>query len=157
MRKTVGAAAVQVKSPQTIDVDAHAHVAVTSEDATHPIEHAFDGRGAPGGTEWVAGGPGDQTITVSFDSPQAVRAVVVEVEETRESRLQEIELAVASGSEALVVVLRQEFHFSAPGTTLEREHWSIDRKDVRQIRLVIRPEKSGGSARARLTTLAFER
>jgi hypothetical protein len=157
MRKTVGSAAVQVKSPDMVDVEAEAHVAVTSEDAAHPIEHAFDGRGAPGGTQWVAAGPGDQTITVSFDSPQVVRAVVVEVEETGESRLQQIELAVAGGAGPLAVVLRQEFHFSPPGTTLERERWSIDREDVRQVRLVIRPEKGGGSARARLTTLGFER
>jgi hypothetical protein len=156
MRKTVGAQAVPVKSPNTIDVEANAHVAVTSEDATHPIEHAFDGRGAPGGTEWVAGTPGEQTVTVSFDSPQAVRAVTVEIEEARESRVQEIELAVAHGSGPLVVVLRQEFHFSPSGATLERERWTIDRKDVRQVRLVIRPDKGGGSTRARLTTLAFE-
>jgi hypothetical protein len=157
MRKTVGHETAEVKSPDTIDVEADAHVAVTSEDAAHPIERAFDGRGVPGGTEWVAGGPGEQRITVTFDAPQAVRAVVVEIEETRESRTQEIELAVAIGPGPLTVVLRQEFHFSPPGTTVERERWSIDRNDIRQARLVIRPDKGGGSTRARLTTLAFER
>jgi hypothetical protein len=157
MRKTVGNEAVDVKSPDAVDVAAEAHVAVTSEDALHPIEHAFDGRGAPGGTEWVAGGPGDQTITVSFDSPQAVGAVVVEIEEVGESRTQEVELAVATEAGSLAVVLRQEFHFSPPGTTLERERWTINCKDVRQVRLVIRPHKGGGPARARLATLAFER
>ncbi len=157
MRKTVGAHPVHAKPSNTVDVEAGAHVAVTSEDAAHPIEHAFDQRGAPGGTEWLAAVPGDQTITVSFDSPQAVSAVLVEVEDAHESRTQEIELSVASGDGPLTSVLRQEFHFSPSGATLERERWTLDRKDVREVRLVIRPNKGGGPARARLTTLAFER
>ncbi len=157
MRKTVGAQAAQAKSSSTVDVETAAHVAVTSEDAAHPIEHAFDGRGGPGSTEWIAGAPGDQTITVSFDSPEALRAVVLEIEETREGRTQQVELAVATGDGPLAFVLRQEFTFSPSGATLGREHWAIDRKDVRQVRLVIRPDKGGGSSRARVTTLAFER
>jgi hypothetical protein len=157
MRKTIGREAVQVSVPDRIDVEADAHVSLTSEDAAHPIENAFDAYSAPGGTEWVASGPGDQTITVSFDSPRAVRAVVLEIEETSASRVQEVELAVADGAGPLAVVLRQEFHFSPAGATIERERWALDRGDVRQVRLVIRPDKGGGSARARITTLAFER
>jgi hypothetical protein len=157
MRKTVGGQKPDALPANAVDVETEAHVAVTSEDARHPIEHAFDGRGAPGGTEWIAGGPGEQRITVSFDTPQALRAVVVEIQDVLESRTQEIEFAVASGTGPLDVVHRQEFSFSPAGATLERERWTIDRKDVRQIGLVIRPSKGGGSARARLTTFAFER
>lgn len=157
MRKTVGGETVEAIRADTVDVETEAHVAVTSEDAAHPIERAFDGRGAPGGTEWIAGGSGEQRITVSFDSPQALCAVVVEIEDPLESRTQEIELAVASGTGPLEVVHRQEFHFSPSGATLERERWTMNRKDIRQVRMVIRPNKGGGSSRARLTTLAFER
>ena len=163
MRKIVGDQAHAEPQPhgavdaaRYVDVEASARVAVTSEDPAHPVENAFDGRGGPGATEWIASGPGPQTLSVIFDSPRAIRAVLLEIETAHEARTQEIELAVASGSGAAEVVLRQEFNFSAGGATFERERWVLDRRDVREVRLRIRPDKGGGAARARVTSLRFE-
>src|SRR5262245_4768821 len=47
-----------------------ATVQVTSEQTDHPIDHAFDPSGGPGGSRWIAGGPGEQSVTLVFDRPQ---------------------------------------------------------------------------------------
>ena len=63
-----------------------ATVQVTSEQADHPIDNAFDRNRGPGGSRWIADGPGEQTVILLFDSPQTIRKIGVEVEEAcRES------------------------------------------------------------------------
>ena len=79
-----------------IDVAAVATVLVTSEDADHPVDHAFDGSSGPGGTRWVAGEPGEQTLILAFDAPQAIRRVVLEVEEREVARTQDLQVAVST-------------------------------------------------------------
>ncbi|MCA1686649.1 MAG: hypothetical protein LC745_11895, partial [Planctomycetia bacterium] len=64
-----------------IDVAAVATVLVTSEAPEHPVDHAFDGLPGPGGARWVAGEPGEQLLILAFDAPQAIRRVILEVEE----------------------------------------------------------------------------
>ena len=54
-----------------------ATVQVTSEDAEHPIDNAFDHNRGPGGSRWIAGGPGEQTVILLFDSPQTIRKIGV--------------------------------------------------------------------------------
>ncbi|HXX66548.1 MAG TPA: hypothetical protein VEK07_05180 [Polyangiaceae bacterium] len=162
MRKTVGqgvpeATTRATRSPSELDLQQMAHVAVTSEAPAHPIECAFDGHGGPGGTQWVASGPGPQTITLAFDSLQNVQAIAIEVEETSETRTQELELSLSSdGGASFHVVRRQEFNFSPDGSTFERERWDLERQNVTHVRLRIRPDKGGGAARARATTIAIE-
>jgi len=162
MRKTVGQGAAEAteraaRSPSELDLQRVAHVAVTSEAPSHPVECAFDSHGGPGGTQWVASGPGPQTITLAFDSPQGVQAVAIEVEETSGTRTQELELSLSSdGGAHFDVVRRQEFNFSPNGATFERERWEVDRQNVTHVRLRIRPDKGGGAARARVTTFAIE-
>src|SRR5712692_5554239 len=58
-----------------------ATVQVTSEQADHPIDNVFDHSRGPGGSRWVADGPGEQTVILLFDSPQTIRKIGVEVEE----------------------------------------------------------------------------
>ena len=133
-----------------------ATVLLTSESVDHPIEHAFDDRRGPGGTRWVADGPGEQTIVLAFDTPQTIRTVSLEVEEPSVSRTQELSLAVSSdGGRTYRDLVRQEYNFSPPGTTFEREVWPVAAAGVTHLRLVIRPDKGGEVGRATLTSLAL--
>ena len=143
-----------VATSDEIAIPAVATVLVTSEDADHPIDHAFDDRRGPGGSRWIAGEPGEQTVILAFDRPQAIRRVALEVEEPEVARTQELQLAVSEdGGQTYREVLRQEYNFSPPGTTVEREDWAVDSDAVTHLRLVIRPDKGGQPCRATITSL----
>ena len=136
------------------DIAAVATVLVTSEDPAHPVDHAFDGHRGPGGTCWVAGEPGEQTVILAFDAPQAIRRVALEVEEPGVARTQELQLAASTdGGRTYREVLRQEYNFSPPGTTFEREDWAVQAEGVTHLRLQIRPDKGGKPCRATITSL----
>ncbi len=60
-------------SATMISIPDVASVLVSSEDPSHPIDHAFDDRNGPGGTRWIAGEVGEQTIIVAFDRPVRFR------------------------------------------------------------------------------------
>ena len=68
---------------------------VSSELPDHPVENAFDGQRGPGGSRWVSETGGEQTLKLAFDAPQTIRAVGLEIEETEETRTQELQLAVS--------------------------------------------------------------
>jgi F5/8 type C domain len=139
------------------DIAAVATVLVSSEDPRHPIDHAFDGRRGPGASRWIAAQPGEQTLILAFDTPQTIRKIRVEVEEPEISRTQEMTVSVSQdGGQTYRELLRQEFNFSPPGTTLEHEEWSIKADAVSHLQLKIKPDKGGTVGRATLTTLAVE-
>ena len=118
--------ATPVTMPGEIDIAAVATVLVTSEAPEHPVDHAFDDQRGPGGTRWVAGEPGEQTVILAFDAPQTIRQVTLEVEEPEVARTQELQLAVSvDGGRTYRELLRQEYNFSPPGTTFEREDWAV--------------------------------
>jgi hypothetical protein len=48
---------------------------------------------------------------------------------------------------------RQEFTFSPPGTTFEREEWAVTVEGATHLQLVITPDKGGQPCRATLTSL----
>lgn len=140
--------------PEEIDIAAVATVLVTSEAPEHPVDHAFDGNGGPGGTRWIASEPGEQTLILAFDTPQAIRRVALEVEEPEAARTQELQLAVSTdGERTYRELLRQEYNFCPPGTTFEREDWAAPADGVTHLRLVIRPDKGGKLGRATITSL----
>src|SRR4051812_42087663 len=124
--------------PGEIDISAVATVLVTSEDPDHPVDHAFDQQRGPGGSRWVAGEPGEQTLILAFDAPQTIRRILLEVEEPEVARTQELQLAV-----------------SGDGTTFEREDWAATAEGVTHLRLVIRPDKGGKPCWATLTSLVL--
>ena len=149
-------ASTPVPTPGEIDIAAVATVLVTSEAPEHPVDHAFDAHRGPGGSRWVAGEPGEQTLILAFDAPQTIRQVILEVEETEVARTQELQLAVSTdGGTTYREVLRQEYNFSPPGTTFEREDWAVDAEGVTHLRLVIRPDKGGNPCRATITSLVL--
>jgi len=142
--------------PGEIDVAAAATVLVTSEDPAHPVENVFDGRRGPGASCWVAGTDGEQTLVLAFDAPASLNRVVLEVEETAVARRQELLLSVScDGGHTYREVLRQEYNFSPPGTTFEREEWVVRADGVTHLRLSIKPDKGGKPCRARITSLAL--
>jgi hypothetical protein len=132
-----------------------AMVQVTSEEAEHPIDHAFDRKRGPGATRWVAGAPGQQSVTLLFDRPQTIRQIEIEVEELAVDRTQELALSIsADGGRTYRELIRQEFNFSPPGTSFERELWSVSADAVTHLRLDIKPDKGGRIGRATLTSFA---
>ena len=133
-----------------------ATVQVTSERADHPIDHAFDQHRGPGGSRWIADASGEQAVTLVFDRPQVIRQVSVEVEELEVSRTQELWMSVSSdGGGTYRELVRQEFTFSPPGTTFERERWTVPAGAVTHLRVDIKPDKGGRVGRATLTSLTL--
>ena len=133
-----------------------ATVQVTSEEAHHPIDNAFDHHQRTGGSRWIADEPGEQTVTLLFDSPQTIRKVGLEVEELVVSRTQELSVSVSSdGGRTYRELWRQEFNFSPPGHEFEREVWSTSVEAVTHLRLEIKPDKGGRVGRATLTSLTL--
>src|SRR5947209_746729 len=139
-----------------IDVAAVATVIVTSEEAEHPIDHVFDSRRGPGGSRWAAGEPGEQEVVLAFDTPQSLSHISLEVEERGVERRQELWLEVScDGGRTYREVLRQEYNFSPPGTTFEREDWAVRAEGVTRLRVRIKPDMAGKPCRATLTSLAI--
>jgi hypothetical protein len=146
--------ATPVPPPEEVDIAAVATVLVTSEDPGHPIDHAFDEWRGPGGSRWIAGEPGEQTIILAFDSPQAIRRVTLEIEEPEVDRTQELQLAVSTdGGRTYRELLRQEYNLNPSGTTFEREDWAVNSDAVTHLRLHNKPDKGGKPCRATITSL----
>jgi hypothetical protein len=140
-----------------MDIAATATVQVTSEDPTHPIEHVFDNRRGPGGSRWVAAEPGEQTLILAFDTPQIILQTILEVEEPEVSRTQELQLSVShDGGQTYRELRRQEYNFSPPGTTFEREDWAVTAGRVTHLQLWMKPDKGGKPCRATLTSFVVK-
>ncbi len=139
------------------DIAVLATVLVTSETADHPIDYVFDTRCGPGGSRWVAAAPGEQILILAFDTAQTIRRVSLEIEELEFSRTQELELSVsANDGQTYRELRRQEYTFSPPGTTFEREDWVVAVEGITHLQLRIKPDKGGKLCRATLTSLAVQ-
>ena len=149
--------AVSAPWPDEKDIAAIATVLVSSEAPEHPVDHVFDTRRGPGGSRWVGDEPGEQTLIVAFDTPQTLRKISLEIEEQDASRTQELSLALSrDGGQTYQSLLRQEYNFSPPGTTFEREEWTIVADGVTHVQLVIKPDKGGKPCHATLTSLIIQ-
>jgi hypothetical protein len=147
-RPAVGAPRADVK-----DIAALATVLVTSETPEHPVDHLFDASGGPGGTRWIAGADGEQTLALAFDAPQSIRAIGIEAEEPSATRTNVLVISLSEdGGRTYQERIRQEFNFS-PGTTFEREEWSVPAERITHLRVVIQPDKGHAPHRATLTSL----
>ena len=138
------------------EIAAIATVLVTSEAADAPIDHVFDQSRGPGGSRWVAAGPGEQRLILAFDTPQTLRTISLEVEEPEVSRTQVLHVSVSrDGGQTYRELRRQEYTFSPPGTTFEREEWAVTVAGATHLQLVITPDKGGAPCRATLTSLVL--
>jgi hypothetical protein len=103
-----------------------------------------------------AGEPGEQDVILAFDAPQSTHRIVLEVEEPEVARTQELQLACSGdGGRTYRELVRQEYNFSPPGTTFEREDWAVPADGITHLRLVIKPDKGGKPCRATITSLAL--
>ncbi len=134
-----------------LNLDALAQVEVTSEDAAHPIESGL----LPGSESgWRAGQPGPQTVRLVFDQPQRIKRLHLEFHEGELERTQQFVLRWSSnGGQSYREIVRQQYNFSPPVTTDEREDYSVDLDGVTNLELSIVPDISGGSAPASLAQL----
>ena len=139
-----------------IDIATVATVQVTSESPDHPIDLVVDDHPGPGGTHWIAGEPGEQTVILAFDAPQTINQILLEVEEPEVARTQDLQLSLSrDGGRTYRELLRQEFNFSPEGTSFEREKWTVKAQGATHLRLVIKPDKGGKPCRATLTSLVL--
>ena len=137
-----------------IDITAVATVIVTSEDPAHPIDHVFNKHNQTETCRWIAANPGEQCVILDFDTPQTIHQIALEIEERDVQRSQELTISISSdGGRNYQELIRQEYNFSPPGTTWERETWSVPATRVSHLCLQINPDKSGKSCRATLTSL----
>ena len=137
-----------------IPIATMATVCVTSEAVDHPIDHIFDVHRGRGGTRWIAQTPGEQMVVLAFDAPQVIRSVVLEIEESEASRTEQLSLQASfDGGQNYREVVRQEFTFSPPNTTFQREQWIVSLEQVTQLRLTIKPDKGQHDYFATITSL----
>lgn len=121
-------------------------VELTSEHPDFPIEGALLGEGSSG---WRAGAPGPQTIALVWPAPTTIRQIRLVFEEHSQARTQEFVVrATTSGGEREIV--RQQFTFSPPGTTVEREQYATNLAGVERLELAIVPAIDGRDAVATL-------
>jgi hypothetical protein len=149
-----GGASVSGADSGSIDIPAVATVIVTSEDPAHPIDHIFNNHDHIGARRWVAANTGEQCVIFDFDTPQPIHQIAVAIEEREVQRSQELTISISSdGGQSYQELIRQEYNFSPPGTTWERETWSLPATRVSHLRLQIKPDKGGKLCHATLTSL----
>lgn len=121
-------------------------VELTSEDPECPIERALLGEGTTG---WRADSAGAQTISLSWREPVRIRRIRLVFEEHSRARTQEFALCAFAG-EGPREIVRQQFTFSPPGTTVEREEYATNLDAVSRLELAIVPAIDEGDAIATL-------
>ncbi|MGH7845429.1 MAG: hypothetical protein ACREQW_09705 [Candidatus Binatia bacterium] len=140
-------------SQEWLDLQRLAQVEITSEAEAHPIESAL----VPGlGPGWQAAEPGEQTIRLIFDEPQSLRRILLMFHEEGQARTQEFMLRwFSEDGKSSSDILRQQYHFSPPGTTREVEDYRVELNHVAALELRIVPDISGGNACASLMQLCL--
>ena len=61
------------------------------------------------------------------------------------------------GGQSYRELRRQEYNFSPPGATFEREDWTVLAEGVTHLQLWMKPDKGGKLYRATLTALVLKR
>ena len=131
-----------------LNLEELAEVEITSESPAHPIEAALLPGRASG---WRAAAPGKQTIRLLFKDPQQLRRIRLDFYEPDSERMQEYVLRWSSdGGQSFRDIVRQQWHFSPRGATVEAEDHRCDLPAVTVLELSIVPDTSGGTAVASL-------
>jgi hypothetical protein len=133
-----------------LDLEQIATVEVTSEDASFPIESAFDSEDGPG---WRAAEKGEQQIRIIFDEPVSLRRIHLRFHEAQYERMQEfaIRWLPSTGGQSREIV-RQQWNFSPAGSTAEIEDYMVDLAAVSVLELTIQPDLNSREAVATLAT-----
>ena len=154
MRKRLihsAASIVSVQEEACLDLDRVSSVEVTSEEKNYGIESAL----VTGETRgWRAATSGPQTIRLIFDEPQRLRHISLVFEERETQRTQEFALRWSlDGGHSFREIVRQQWNFSPPETTREREEYQVEPLEVSVLELMIVPDISRGAAHASLKSL----
>ena len=145
-RIRAGTSVVAHEQWQWRSLDDSVEVELTSEDPEWPIEHALLDHKSSG---WRAAAAGAQTISLVWREPTTIKRIRLVCEEQSRARTQEFTLrAFTIDGEREIV--RQQFTFSPPGTTIEREEYETNLNAVSRLELVIIPAIDGGNAVATL-------
>ena len=150
MRKRIIAAQQGTEPPDDnwLSLEELAEVEITSESPAHPIEAALLPGRASG---WRAAEPGKQTIRLLFKEPQQLRRIRLDFYEPHTKRTQEYVVRWSpDGGQSFRDVVRQQWHFSPRGSTVETEDHRCDLPAVKVLELSIVPDTSGGTAVASL-------
>lgn len=146
MIKRLRPAAPPVTNEEWRNLDEPVEVELTSEDPESPIERALLGRNPSG---WRAEAPGPQTISLTWPAPIPISRIRLVFEEHSHARTQEFVLRARTRAGEQEIV-RQQFTFSPPGTTVEREEYAPNLDGVTRLELAIIPAIDGGDAVATL-------
>lgn len=132
-----------------LDLDSLAQVELTSEDPAYPIEVALT---PDTGSAWRAAGTGAQIIRLLFDAPLRLRRIHLVFNEAENARTQEFVLRWSpDGGQSYRDIVRQQYTFSPPSTSLEVEDFHVDLNGVTALELKVNPDINGSSAQASLT------
>lgn len=125
-------------------------VEVTSEENGYPIDGALQPDAARG---WRAALPGMQVLRLIFDEPQRLQRIWLMFEELEYARTQEFVLRWRSDNGNFHEIVRQQWNFSPSGSEREIEDYAVELSKVRELEMIIVPDKAGGGARAGLRRL----
>jgi hypothetical protein len=134
-----------------LDLEHLAFLEISSEDPSHPFEHALRGEGTEG---WKAADLGPQTIRLKFDEPRAIRRIRLEFRESQQERSQEFSLSACINNQKRQIV-RQQWSFSPGGSTTEIEDYTVNLTGVSSIDLEIDPGRHDKQAHASLQSIAI--
>lgn len=139
------------EEPDWLNLEALTEVELSSEEVSHPIEHALLPGSASG---WLAAAPGRQTIRLQFAEPLRLRRIRLSFVETEVERTQEYLLRWSPDhGESFQEIVRQQWHFSPQGSTHELEDHHVELEGVTMLELNIMPNIGGGTAIASLALL----
>jgi len=137
--------------PAWLDLERLARVELSSEDPAHPVEAALiagDTRG------WRAAHSVEQTIRLLFDEPLNLRHIRLAFTETGHACTQEFVLTWSGeAGRTYREIVHQQYHFSPPDTTREREDYGVELQGVSALELHIVPDISREPACATLEQL----
>lgn len=156
MRKEIISPAGPEEQPlqsRWLDVEHLARVEISSEDPHHPIESALRA-GAGAGSGWLASQTGPQPHRLIFDEPVRLRQVYLEFIEEHAPRTQEFVLRWSPDQgHSFREIVRQQFNFTPPGTTTEREEYQVNLSGVTTLELHLIPDLGGSQVWASLARL----
>ncbi len=121
-----------------LDLEAIAHVQISSEDDLFPIEHAL---GQTISTGWRGSLPGPQVIRLIFDEPIELHHVQIHIIERASERSQELALYAETVGSGLQELRRQQFTFSPHGSTEEIEDFEFNLAHVTMLEIRIDPDR----------------
>lgn len=155
MRKTISdphqsISKASIAQDNYLNLETLAQVIVSSEAESFPIEAALTNISDAG---WRAANPGEQSIRIVFDQILNINEILLVCEEHQQQRTQEFVLRWSSDNENFQEILRQQFHFSPPGTVREIENYTVNLHELKALELNIIADISNSSQVASLKQL----